>query len=324
MSKMDEQNPPPPGPAIAADQVICTLYEGDFYLGVGTLINSIVRGGFKGLFWIGCRGELPKWIDQLKRREDGLFEIGEARMGFEKIEGERHFGQFKPEFMVRTIERGIAGRYIWYFDPDITVRCSWSFYEMWVRYGVCLCQDVTMSTMPSRHPFRCAWTEMAKQEGWGEPLRAQERYYNSGFVGLDIAHRAFLDQWIGAIRIANKNGVTPGQFQKGDRSRVFYTVDQDTLNIAAMYADAPLSTVGPEGMGFAGSGFTMYHSVSVPKPWRKKFLSSLLRGSPPTNGDKHFLQCADGPLRIYSRWELNNKRLRAGLAALLGRFYRKS
>ncbi len=321
---MGEPSSPSPGSGIANEQVICTLYEGDFYLGVGALINSIVRGGFKGLFWVGCRGELPKWTGQLKRRDDGLFELGEAKVGFETIEGERHFGQFKPEFLVRTIESGIATRSLWYFDPDITVRCSWSFFEMWVRHGVCLCQDITMSTMPSRHPFRCEWMRMAGEAGWGEPRRAQERYYNSGFVGLDIAHRAFLDQWIGAIRVANRNGVTPGQFQKGDRSQVFYTVDQDTLNIASMYADTPFSTIGTEGMGFTGSGFTMYHSVAVPKPWRKKFLLSLLQGSPPTNGDKHFLQCADGPIKIYSRWELKHKRLHCGLAALLGRFYRKS
>ncbi len=321
---MGEPGQPSPGPGIANDQVICTLYEGDFYLGVGALINSIVRGGFKGLFWVGCRGGLPQWTSQLKPRDDGLFEIGDARVGFETIGGERHFGQFKPEFLLRTIERGIASRSIWYFDPDITVRCSWSFFEMWVRHGVCLCQDITMSTMPSRHPFRCEWMRMAGEDGWGEPRRAQERYYNSGFVGLDIAHRAFLDQWIAAIRVANRNGVTPGQFQKGNRSQVFYTVDQDTMNIATMYADVPFSTIGPEGMGFTGSGFTMFHSVAVPKPWRKKFLRSLFRGSPPSGSDKHFLWCSDGPLRIYSRRELRSKRLRCGLAALLGRFYRKS
>jgi hypothetical protein len=305
------------------EQVICTLYEGDFYLGVGALINSIVRAGYKGLFWIGCRGALPKWVEQLKKREDGLFELGEAKVGFEEIEGGRHFGQFKPEFLVRTIERGIASRYIWYFDPDITVRCSWSFFEMWVGYGVCLCQEVAMGTMPSRHPFRCAWAGMAKEAGWGEPRNIQERYYNSGFVGLEIANRGFLDQWIAAIRVANRNGVAPGQFQKGDRSKVFYTVDQDTLNMATMYADTEFTIIGPEGMGFVGGGFTMFHSVAVPKPWRKKFLLALLDGSPPSPADKHFLQCADGPLRIYGRYELRSMRLRAGLAALLGRIYRK-
>ena len=108
-------------------------------------------------------------------------------LGFETIESSRHFGQFKPEFLKRVIDQGIAGHNIWYFDPDITVRCGWGFFEMWVRHGVCLCQEIAMGTMPSRHPIRAEWMRMAREAGWSEPRRDQERYYNSGFVGLDIA-----------------------------------------------------------------------------------------------------------------------------------------
>jgi hypothetical protein len=332
---MDEQNPPPGSsmnppnspsiaPSIANDQVICSLFEGDFHVGVAVLINSVVRAGFKGLFWIGCRGALPSWTRPLKRRDDGLFEVGEALLGFETIEGSRHFGQFKPEFLSRTIDQGIARHFLWYFDPDITVRCAWSFFEMWVRHGVCICQETIMGTMPSRHPIRCEWMRMAREAGWGEPLREQERYYNSGFVGLDIANRRFLDRWKAAVRLANDNGVAPGQFQKGGRHQVFFTVDQDTLNIATMYADVPFSTIGPEGMGFISGGFTMYHSVGKAKAWRKKYLRSLLKGVPPSNGDKHFIACAGGPLRPYSAAAFRSLRLRAGIAAFLGRFYRRA
>jgi len=321
---MDEPGARSPSVPQGHDQVICTLFEGDFRIGVATLVNSILRGGFKGLFWIGCRGELPAWAAGLHRRDDGLFQVGEALLGFETIEGSRHFGQFKPEFLLRAIDRGIAGKLIWYFDPDITVRCRWSFYEMWAKHGVCLCQENVMGWMPSRHPIRAEWIRMAREAGWGEPKREQERYYNSGFVGLDIVHRGFLEQWISAIRLANAHGVTPGQFQKGSRQQVFFTVDQDTLNIATMYAGVPFTTIGPEGMGFVGGGFTMYHSVGKMKAWRKKFLRSWLRGVPPNNCDKHFLASADGPLRPYSPAALRGLRLRAAIAAFLGRFYKKS
>ena len=305
-------------------QVICSLFEGDFHFGVAVLINSIVRAGFRGLFWIGCRGDLPAWTTPLKRRDDGLFEVGDALLGFEIIETGRHFGQFKSEFLARTIDNGIAARHLWYFDPDITVRCAWSFYEMWINHGVCLCQEQIMGTMPSRHPIRCEWMRMAREAGWGEPLRQQERYFNSGFVGLDIAHRAFLDRWMAAVRLANANGVAPDQFQKGGRHQVFFTIDQDTLNISTMYADVPFSTIGPEGMGFIPGGFTMYHSVGHGKAWRKKFLKSWMHGVPPTNGDKHFLACADGPIHPYSAAALRSLRRRARWAAFLGRFYRRS
>ena len=310
-------------PLPKCNQVICSLYEGDFHLGLAALINSITRGGYRGLFWIGCRGILPPWTAKLHRRPDGLFEVGDALLGFENIDPARHFGQFKPEFLLRTIEQGIATQHIWYFDPDITVTCNWNFYEMWVRHGISICQEITMGTMPSNHPIRCAWMELARNAGWGEPKRIQERYFNSGCVGLDIQHRAFLQQWIAAVRLANDSGVKRDQFQKGNRSQIFFTVDQDTMNIATMYTDLPFSTIGPEGMGFIFGGFTMLHSVGSPKPWRKKFLSSALKGIPPNKFDKHFLTCLDGPTFPYSSGEIARKRIAINVANFIGRFYSK-
>ena len=320
-------SPASPGQAsqgqVSYDQVICTLYEGDFHLGVAVLINSIVNGGFRGLFWVGNRGDLPPWTAQLTRREDGLFQIGDALLGFETIDSARHFGQFKPEFMSSVIGKGIARKHIWYIDPDITVRCGWEFFERWVRHGVCLCQEITMGIMASNHPLRCEWMELARTAGWGEPFRQQERYYNSGFMGMNIEHRAYLDTWKAALRLANASGVKQDQFQKGTRAQTFYTVDQDTMNIATMYAQVPLTTLGPEGMGFITGGFTMYHSVGRTKPWRKKFLRSALDGHPPSGGDKHFLRCAGGPLHPYTSGQLKRKRLSAQWATLIGRFFRR-
>jgi hypothetical protein len=306
------------------DQVVCTLYEGDFHLGVAVLINSIVRGGFRGLFWVGNRGDLPPWTSQLPRRDDGLFQVGDALLGFETIENSRHFGQFKPEFLSSTIDQGIARKYIWYFDPDITVRCDWSFYERWIRHGVCICQEITMGTMASNHPLRCEWMELARNAGWGEPFRQQERYYNSGFVGMNIEHRKYLDTWKAAVRLANAAGVKRDQFQKGTRAQTFYTVDQDTMNIATMYTQEPLTTIGPEGMGWVAGGFTMYHILGPKKPWRKNFLRSVFSGDPPAGGDKFYFLYADGPLQPYTVWQLRKKRWAILWAALIGRFFRRT
>jgi hypothetical protein len=306
------------------DQVVCTLYEGDFHLGVATLINSIVQGGFKGLFWVGHRGVLPPWVEQLSRLENGLFRVGDATLGFETIKSSRHFGQYKPQFMRSIIDRGIARGYLWYSDPDITVRCPWSFVERWIRFGVCVCQDTHTTMMASNHPIRREWITLAHNAGWGEPIHRRERYFNSGYVGLAIEHSAFLDVWIDSVLLANSAGVQQDQFQKGARSQTFYTVDQDTLNIASMYAQVPFTTIGPEGMGWVPGGFTMYHSVGHLKPWRKKFLRAALHGNPPSNGDKHFLQCAAGPIHPYTPWQLKRRRWQAKLAALIGRFYRRN
>lgn len=303
------------------DQVVCTLYEGDYHIGVAVLINSIVQGGFRGLFWVGYRGALPPWIAQLPQREDGLYQVNDALLGFELLDSSVHFTHFKPEFMNRIIHRGIARKYLWYVDPDITIRCKWSFYERWARYGVCLCQEIIMGTMASDHPIRCEWVELAEKAGWGKPVRQQERYYNGGFVGLDIKHKEFLDVWEAANQLANSNGVDQSQFQTGSRANTFQFADQDAMNITAMYAKAPLSTIGPEGMGWIAGGFTMYHTVGGKKPWRKKFIQSVLSGDPPWNGDKHFLECAGGPIQPFKDGKLRSLRRQAQLATLIGRFY---
>jgi hypothetical protein len=305
------------------DQVICTLYEGDYHFGVAVLINSIVQRGYRGLFWVGHRGQLPSWTAQLSRREDGLFQVGEALLGFEFIDTNRHFTHHKPEFMSTIIERGIARKNLWYFDPDITVRCQWSFYERWIRFGVCLCEEITMGTMPSNHPIRCEWAELAREIGWGEPVRQQERYYNGGFVGMHIHHKRFLDLWQAANQLADATGVDQERLQHGTRANTFFSTDQDALNMTAMYAQVPLSTIGPEGMGWVTGGFTMYHTLGYQKPWRRKFLWTALDGHPPGGGDKHYMACADGPIRPYTKGQLRRLRLTVQLASIIGRFYRR-
>jgi len=305
------------------DQVVCTLFEKDFHFGVAALANSLVRGGFRGLIWAGYRGELPGWTRALPKLSNGLFNVGGATLGFEEIATGKHFTQFKPEFMATLFRKRIARKYLWYFDPDITVRCSWSFFEQWVEFGVALCQEITNGTMPSTHPIRCAWTAAARGAGWGDPIHEQERYYNAGFVGVSRDFNGFLTTWQSALDLAYSNGVGTGVLKKGGREFAFNTPDQDALNIAAMYSDVPLSAIGPEGMGFTPGGFTMYHTLGRAKPWRKNFLRYALSGVPPSNGDKHYLQNAEGPISPYTQGHLGSLRLQAAIATAIGRFYRK-
>ncbi len=305
------------------DQVVCTLCEGDYHQGVAVLINTLVNGGFTGLFWVGHRGPLPPWVAQLGKREDGLYQVGNASLGFQTIEDSRHFTHVKPRLMTDLIHQGIAGNLLWYFDPDITVRCNWSFFERWIRFGVCLNQEISMGVMASDHPIRCEWMELARRAGWGEPLRQQERYYNAGFIGLALKDRAFLDTWLAANELASAAGVDLTLFQTGSRVNTFHFADQDAMNIAAMYAPTPLTTIGPEGMGWITGGFTMYHSVGSAKPWRKNFLVAALRGIPPSNADKHFLDSAWGPIQPFPLKRLKRQRSMARWASFIGRFYRR-
>lgn len=306
------------------DQVVCTLFEKDFHYGVAALCNSIVRSAFRGLIWAGYRGELPSWTTRLTKLPNGLYDLGGPTLAFGNIPAGIHLTQFKPEFLRTLFHKGIARKYLWYFDPDITVRCSWSFFEQWVDCGVGLCQDVTTGTMPSRHPVRCAWVHLAKAAGWGGPLQEQERYYNAGFVGLGKNSQDFLTTWQSALDLAYSNGLGPETLNKRNREHAFNCADQDALNIAVMYTDRPISPIGPEGMGFTPGGFTMYHSVGYSKPWRKRFLSSAFSGIPPSNADKHYLESSAGPIHAYTPSRLRRLRLQAGIASAIGRFYRRA
>jgi hypothetical protein len=92
--------------------------------------------------------------------------------------------------------------------------------------------------------------------------------------------------------------------------------------MAAMYTKYPLTTMGPEAMGFIPSGFTMYHAVG-PKPWRGSLLLRTLAGMPPSGAAKFFFTQVSSPIRVYSQWHLFAKRLACSIAAFIGRFYRR-
>ncbi len=285
----------------------------------------MLNGGFTGLFWAGHRGPLPPWTAQLHEIGENLFELPNgARLRFEQVNGATHFTHRKADLMLDLIHRKVATKLLWYFDPDITTLCSWRFFGEWAKFGVALCSDITNGSMPARHPLRCMWVEAAMRAGWGEPVAPQIRYYNAGFIGLDVAYAAFLERWRGATTLAVQQGADLSVFMPGTREEPFNAADQDALNLACMYATEPLSTIGPEGMGFVNGGFTMYHCVGAPKPWRKQFILSALRGMPPTNGDKHFLACVEGPLRPYRSNTLKAMRLRSTVGAVIGRFYRRT
>jgi hypothetical protein len=311
-----------PGPLPSSDQVVCTLFEGHYHFGVGALINSLVTRGFRGLLWAGYRGELPPWTDQLSEVGEQSFQLPNgAKLKFEKIDPEMHFTNYKPELMLDLIRRGVATKLLWYFDPDITVRCSWNFMRRWAERGVSICSDITTGYMPERHPLRCMWEDVARNAGWGPPVTVQTRYFNAGFVGLDIAYASLLERWKRAIEIATQTGLDLRAFMPGTREDAYYVVDQDSLNLTTMYATEPISAIGPEGMGFIHGGFTMFHSVGSAKPWKKKHFLSALRGMPPGTGDKHFLASANSPIRLYSPGKLRVMRLDVSAGALIGRFY---
>jgi len=304
---------------------ICTLFEGDYHLGLAAFVNSLVRAGYKGTVWAGYRGALPPWVIQLERianHDADEFRVADQiQLVFLKLDTSTHFAKYKPEFMLNLLAKEARDcEYLWYFDPDIFIQASWSYFADWQSYGIALCQEVVENICPADAPLRQQWMRLAAGIGFVDP-RPVNHYYNSGMVGVPRAHAEFLEEWKSVINLAASLGYDPRYIVHGSRETPFNMADQDALNIAIMYTRSPLSTLGPQGMGFIfGASMVMYHAVGL-KPWRGSFLLRALRGMPPSGAMKSFLAQAASPIRAYSPMHLRAKRLACAMASFIGRFY---
>ena len=320
MREVVTPNQPP-----ACAESICTLFEGDYHFGLAAFINSLVRAGYSGTVWIGYRGALPPWIHQLKRLDPQGREYmvaDQVRLVFLLLKTTIHFTSYKPQFMLDLLQdQARECSHLWYFDPDIFLRCTWSYFSNWQRYGVALCQEIVMNAFPESSPLRHKWMEVAAGIGLDRP-RALNHYFNGGMVGLSAAHASFLDLWNRFIQLGEAAGGDIQQIQSGTRENTFCIPDQDALNMAAMYTEHPLSEMGPEAMGFETGGFTMYHTTGA-KPWRGSLLWRALAGWPPTNAFRFFFTQVSSPIEAYSPWRLRGKKLSCAIATLIGRVYRR-
>jgi len=316
---------PGPGPDAGCDSAICTLFEGDYHLGLAALVNSLVRAGYTGSIWAGYRGPLPPWVHRLQRldSEPPAFRVaGQVRLVFLPLETKLHFTHLKPQFMLDLLAGPAHDcRYLWYFDPDICLRSSWPYFRQWQNYGTALCEEINSYHLAARDPLRCRWMEIGKQMGLGEP-RPLTGYFNAGMVGVPRAHLQLLHLWKRIIGYAGETGSDLKMLMPGIRELPFHAVDQDALNMALMYVDHPLSTMGPEGMGFLPGEVGVYHTVGH-KPWRGSILRRALAALPPSPAIKFFFTQVSSPIRAYPPWRLRALKLECSLAALIGRFYRR-
>ncbi len=314
-------------PSSVNDVGICTLFEGDYHLGLAAFVNSLAHAGYRGTVWAGYRGALPPWVDQLERvqgQEADEFRVeGLIKLAFLKLDTAIHLTNYKPEFMLRLLaDKARECKYLWYFDPDIFVLANWTYFEKWQRCGVALCQEIVDNIFPADAPLRQEWMRLATGAGFIAP-RQVNHYYNAGMVGVPVEHKGFLEEWERLIRLAESLGYNMNVMARGSRDMPFNMRDQDALNVAVMYTKAPLSTLGPQGMGFIyGASTVVYHAVG-PKPWRGSILLRALKGLPPSGATKCFFAQVGGPIRVYSPVRLRAKRLACSLAAFIGRFYRR-
>lgn len=306
---------------------VCTLFEGDYHYGVGALVNSLYQHGFRGTVWAGYRGNLPPWAIPLQQQKDGIeFEVAAGlKIRFEQIVTEVHFSNYKPAFIQHVWNAAGAGiDGIFYFDPDIVVRCHWGFFREWIRYGVALCEDVN-SPIPETHPIRVGWRRFFSAAGITMTPRTH-LYINAGFIGVAARDIEFISKWHELLSLVSKKigDLREYDFPEKDRTDLFYRPDQDALNAAIEAVSIPVSLVGQEGMSFKPGGYIMVHAIGSSKPWTRSILADALKAMPPNDSDRAFLQASAAPITLYSPLRRQLNELSLTLASAIGRFWRRA
>lgn len=313
----------------------CTLLEGDYNFGLAALINSLFKLGYKGSFYVGFRGSLPTWVStyiaEKKQNDDAIysFYISDGlQICFLHQITEYHLTNFKPDFMLNLFNKFSSISSLIYLDPDIIVNAPINYFEMWLKFGIAVCEDVN-SPIPKYHPRRMAWRHFF--EPYGINLIANEAYYaNGGFVGVRRENIQFLILWkqIQELMATEFGGLDrsslTGKPLLNKHQSIFYhfsKTDQDALNCTIEATDLPVCFMGQEAMGFKSGTACLPHALGSPKPWNWNFTYQTLLGRPPGMAVKAYWDNTDGPIQLYSNFTLFTKSLQLRITAFIGRFY---
>jgi hypothetical protein len=310
------------------EEQICTLYEGRHHYGLAAFLNSLVHKGYNGRVWVGYRGNLPPWIHQLQAqapREAGgdttpcFMLAGQICVHFVPVNPPVHMANFKPDFMLLIFKHYAPEcSYLWYFDSDIFLFYFWKYFSFWQRCGVALCADINYRVLDDNSPMRGHWKQFAREIGLGQS-RPLNQHFNSGLLCVARDQISFLELWSRILTEIGLHGYDLCSFMPGSRELPFYAIDQDALNITAMYSEHALSPLGRSGMGFETGGAVLYHTVGA-KPWNGT-LKRALNGHPPTSGIRYYFTQVDGPIKPYTWPGLRMRKFACSLSNFIGRFY---
>lgn len=297
-------------------QVVCTLFERDYDRGAAALINSLERAGFAGTMVCGYRGSPPSWAGQISRLKD-------ITVQFMEMDGQDHLAYRKARILQEVIrEGGSAIESVYYFDPDIVIKCPWTVLRRWAADGIALVEDVN-GNVPSRHPMRLQWRDW--MQAHHIPVeRELDRYFNSGFIGLPPSMLRVLDLWQAIMDEAKDHLGSLNSLKNKTTDGLFFHGDQDHLNMALEACSIPLNAAGPEAMDFTHGGLLLSHAVGTPKPWQTRPLAQALHGRPPSVPHRTFLEFMGGPLAVLPTRQASRLRIETKLAGFVGRLYRRA
>ncbi|MCJ8210239.1 hypothetical protein MUY27_10995 [Mucilaginibacter sp. RS28] len=323
---------------------VCTLFEGHYHYGVSALVNSLYKQGYKGDFYVGYRGQLPKWVNNYNdvRNISNFFEwqnvtsvevTSDLRIYFLPLTTDYHLTNYKPDFMLRLLQgpaKSADG--LFYFDPDIVISGPWYYFLEWIQCGVALCEDVN-SPISEYHPRRVAWRRLFSQ--YKIELKFKTSIYvNGGFIGVSKADFHFLENWksiqehmslyIGGLdKSIFKNGGQLAKEAQGDFAP-FSKTDQDALNITTEVWNRPISYIGQEAMAFKHGAAILPHALGTQKPWVSSPIVRALKGQRLRVVDRLFWENLSGPIRPYKLGLIKFRQFELKIAAFVGRFYGNS
>lgn len=300
---------------------ILTLYEGNYHLGVGALINSAIVSGFKGRFFVGYRDALPPWVGALNRLREEVYLVDSCELVFFRCDPARHLTYHKPFAALKILENYPDLDTVFYADPDVLFLAPWLYFEKWVGSGVALCLDANFPVMGAFHPWRCDWRKMIASAQLTVDNETTS-YYNGGFFGAKREDAALLENWA---------ALTTGFEQQGGRTDAMDTAnflisvrsDQELLAAAAM-TFSRISELGHEGMGFNGHCCILSHAIEPKKPWTCNFLREAFSAVPASRASKYFMQYTQAPIQLYTKNQYRMKMANLRLSQLVSRFYVKN
>ena len=317
---------------------ICTLFEGHYHFGVATLANSLYHNGYRGVLYVGYRGNLPTWVLEGKKATVGkwteaiiLNPADGIQLVFLRLATPYSLTNYKPDFMLELWDSPAKdAEALFYFDPDIVVNDPWACFEQWVNCGVALCEDID-SPLPQYHPRRQGWRNYYKDFNIDLKFKS-EIYVNGGFIGLVKEDISFLKMW---TSIQDKLGLAIGGLENSIFSNhsvkstllqregftIFDKSDQDALNATVEAFNGAISCIGKEGMGFKMGHTTMFHALGDNKPWHRNYLLNAFKGKPPRHLDLFYWQSENYPIVAHSSWQRQKKIFAIKIAKFISRFY---
>jgi hypothetical protein len=306
-------------------RTVITLVERDFLYGAAVLYNSLVANGFEGRFAIGYRSDEDLPVDLLAKMRTLPQNL--PSIEWIQLDTPWHFTNYKAQFIKDVFDRFPEAESVVYMDPDIVVTCPWAWMASWSTHGPTLCGDVNWM-MPPAHPTRHEWNALLAEVGLTE-MHSLHIYFNGGFLGLQRKDIAFAELWHRLTEtFGQRDNPLDGQgdiaaWRKGGRWKTIHSPNQDTLNMAAMAWAGPLTTLGPDAMGFCGGWRLLPHALGANKPWRRAYMREAFGGNMPRAVDKAFWENASNPIHVYSAREVARARRSMKIAAALGRLYRR-